>query len=419
MQDEPNAEGGGGGPLAWLHAAAQTPFTSLAVFACTGIWVGVQFSESLVTPADFLRWGVADIEQVRAGAWWALFTAEWGHRDLWHVALNVYWLWMLGRPIEQELGSLRLAALCALSGAFASYAELGVSGSTGMGASGMVYALFGYIWFARPRSATYSLVVPERVVRLFLVWFVICILLTEVGWLNIANAAHAGGLAVGCAVGWLAMAQRLRALALVVAATALATVPWLWRPWSPQWQYETGWEAQVSGDLEGAERHYRALIDVGGDELWARAQLALLLHVGGRDDEARAELALVEAQDKERAAGVRAALEFVDECRIWATRSAALVSSDLREAVLAASQGKLRVARELYAKCLEADPEDDAAWAGLLRAAYNDPRCVGKELETVLDRLEDVPPEIAVQYYGPAELLPKLRARLVGKEEEE
>ena len=420
MQDEPDDDTRRSGPLEWLRAAAQTPFTSLALFACSGIWIALQFAPTPVSSADYLRWGIADMDQVRHGAWWAVFTAGWTHLALWHLAFNLYWFWRLGRVIEDDLGPLRLALLCGLAQGFASFVELGVSETTGLGASGMGYALFGYAWLARRRSAALAQVMPPSTVRLFLGWFVVCIALTELHVLNVANGGHAGGLIAGACAGWLATQRWVRALSLATLAGALACVPWFgWRPWSAQWQYEQGWEAQVNGDLPAAERHYRALIDVGGDELWARAQLTLLLHVGGRDDEARLELAQVEALDGNRAAQVREALEFADECRTWAARSEGFVQPDLRDAVLAASQGKLRMARELYGKCLEANPQDESAWAGLVRAAYNDPRCLGAELEDVLDRLAHVPLGITAQYYGPAELLPKLRARLEGRAEGE
>lgn len=420
MQDEPNDEGASRGPLEWLHAAAQTPFTSLAVCACVGVWIALQFAPKPESSADMLRWGVATLEQVKGGAWWAVFTAGWTHIAPWHLAFNVYWFWRLGTRIEDDLGPLRLALLCVVAQGFASFVELGVSETTGLGASGMGYALFGYAWIARRRSVELARVMPPATVRLFLIWFVACIVATELKLLNVANGGHAGGLIVGVCAGWLAIAKRLRAFALVLGATALAVVPWFgWRPWSAQWQYETGWEAQVSGDFEAAERHYRALVAVGGDELWARGQLALLLHVGGRDDEANKELERVKELDEQRASDVRAALAFADECRAWAAKYERLVNAKLREAVLAASQGKLRVARKLYGKCLDADPEDDAAWAGLVRAAYNDPRCLGAELADVLDRLEDVPRGITKATDGPLELIPKLRARLEGRAEGE
>jgi rhomboid protease GluP len=415
VQDEPEEDSSGSGPLEWLHAAAQTPFTSLAVCACVGVWIALQFAPKPESPADYLRWGVASFEQVQGGAWWALFTAGWTHLALWHLAFNVYWFWRLGKRIEEDLGPLRLALLCVVAQGFASFVELGVSETTGLGASGMGYALFGYAWIARRRSVELARVMPPSTVRLFLIWLVLCMLATELRVLNVANGGHTGGLIVGVCAGWLATERWGRALGLATAAAALAVVPWFgWRPWSPQWQYETGWEAQVSGDFETAERHYRTLISVGGDELWARAQLALLLHVSGRDDEANKELERVKALDEQRASDVRAALEFADECRAWAAKNAPLVNADLREGVLAAAQGKLRVARTLYGKCLEASPKDDAAWTGLVRAAYNDPRCLGAELEEVLVRLERVPTGLEAGPDGPLELLAKLRARLEG-----
>src|SRR5215831_11420611 len=68
----------------------------------------------------------------------------------------------------------------------------------------------------------------------FVGWGLFCIVATALGWLAVANAAHAGGFLFGLAVGELAFRRRrpyLAGAALVLLATlTVASVTWM--PWS-------------------------------------------------------------------------------------------------------------------------------------------------------------------------------------------
>src|SRR5690606_3210098 len=79
-----------------------------------------------------------------AGEWWRLVTSMFLHVGIAHLALNMYGLWVLGKLIEQFLGSLRFLSVYMLSGVAGSLASVLVGGgAVSAGASGAVFGLLG------------------------------------------------------------------------------------------------------------------------------------------------------------------------------------------------------------------------------------------------------------------------------------
>ena len=75
---------------------------------------------------------------------WRLLTVMLVHASIWHLALNMLALWMLGRSLEPLLGRARFLTLYLISGLGGSIAIalLGFD-SIAVGASGAIYGLFG------------------------------------------------------------------------------------------------------------------------------------------------------------------------------------------------------------------------------------------------------------------------------------
>ncbi|HET6372027.1 MAG TPA: rhomboid family intramembrane serine protease, partial [Candidatus Polarisedimenticolia bacterium] len=90
--------------------------------------------------------GYLPAARIWGGEYWALWTSVFVHFELWHIAFNLYWLWTLGRSLELTAGRASWAALFILSAGISSVAQMAVSGDTGVGASGVVYAFFGFMW---------------------------------------------------------------------------------------------------------------------------------------------------------------------------------------------------------------------------------------------------------------------------------
>lgn len=82
---------------------------------------------------------------VAGGEVWRLITSVFVHVQIWHLAVNMFTLWILGPPLERLLGRARFTALylvAGLTGSAVAYAftdpRVGV-----VGASGALFGLFG------------------------------------------------------------------------------------------------------------------------------------------------------------------------------------------------------------------------------------------------------------------------------------
>jgi GlpG protein len=191
-------------------------------------------------------WGYYPAEAIWDGRYGALITAVFVHGDILHLLFNLLWLVRLGDVVERALGHLEWAVFCLAAAFIASGAELAITSNDAIGASGVVYALFGLTWGARRSVPAFALVATDDNVRFMLGWMVLTFVLTTLGLWNIASAAHAGGLLFGLAVAWLFVEKplppRRRALAaaLLAGLVILAVLSVTWLPWSPRWQVWRG-----------------------------------------------------------------------------------------------------------------------------------------------------------------------------------
>lgn len=158
---------------------------------------------------------------ILSGQIWRLLTPIFLHFGILHLFFNMLWTADLGRQIERQRGSGRLAALVVVAAVVSNVLEHlfefgfdvpgvirfapGISFVNGEpalslagGMSGVVYALFGFVWMRGRYAPQQGMGVSQQTVMILMIWLVICL----IGWLNIANMAHFSGLAVGLIAGW-------------------------------------------------------------------------------------------------------------------------------------------------------------------------------------------------------------------------
>lgn len=246
-------------------------FTALAIVACCGLYAGLAARNDYDSWETMAQFGYLAADAVWDGGWWALVTSALVHFEMWHLVFNVYWLWVLGIRCERAIGSLPMLAFFVASAFVSSSAQLATSGATGIGASGVVYAMFGFMWLSRERHPSFAAVLDRRTIRIFVLWLFGCIALTGLGIWNVGNAAHVGGLLFGGVVaGTLGLRRpRIAAGAAVAVLVALATVPLVWCPWSFEWRSHVAYAAHVAQDYRAALGHYDAVIRMAPDNAWA------------------------------------------------------------------------------------------------------------------------------------------------------
>jgi membrane associated rhomboid family serine protease len=150
--------------------------------------------------------GVAD------GEWYRMLTAAFVHQQIWHLALNMYALWVLGSLLEPVLGRWRFIALYLLSALGGSAASLLAPDAISYGASGAVFGLMGALFvvlrrFGRDVTAV-LVILAINVVFGFVV--------PGIDW-----RAHFGGLVTGAVLAFV-FAHAPRAHRALVSALACA-----------------------------------------------------------------------------------------------------------------------------------------------------------------------------------------------------
>jgi membrane associated rhomboid family serine protease len=147
----------------------------------------VSFNVGTILPGFTEYTGIAD------GAYYRLFTAMFMHYGLLHLAMNMWALWVLGRPLEAMLGPVRFSALyllCGLGGNVAAF--LFQPYALSAGASTAIFGLFAALFLVLRRlGRNASAVLPVIVVNIIFT-------LTVPG---ISIAGHLGGLVTGAIVG--------------------------------------------------------------------------------------------------------------------------------------------------------------------------------------------------------------------------
>lgn len=135
---------------------------------------------------------------------WQLFTYMFLHGGFWHLALNMFALWMFGMELENTWGSKRFITYYMICGIGAGLCNLLIAplftsvGPT-VGASGAIYGIlvaFGYLF---PNRVIYIYgIIPLKAKYLVIIYMLIELFSVAGGSSSgIAHAAHLGGGVVG------------------------------------------------------------------------------------------------------------------------------------------------------------------------------------------------------------------------------
>lgn len=140
------------------------------------------------------------LPEIRRGEVWRLFTPIFLHFGFLHIFFNMLWLRDLGSMVEGRQSSWTLVILVAAFAGVSDLAQFFVSGGGFGGMSGVVYGLVGYIWIRGKYDPGSGLSLHPSTVTMMIIWFFACL----VGVMGpIANTAHAAGLLMGMAWGFL------------------------------------------------------------------------------------------------------------------------------------------------------------------------------------------------------------------------
>ncbi|MGO1053802.1 rhomboid family intramembrane serine protease [Crossiella sp. CA198] len=127
---------------------------------------------------------------VAGDQWWRLITSAFLHVALWHLAVNMLSLWMLGQELEPLFGRIRFLLLYLLS-AVGSAVAVFLFSEGAVGASGAIFGLLGavVVVFIRKRQSL------QPLLMVFGLNVVFGLVIGNVSWVG-----HAGGLVTGALV---------------------------------------------------------------------------------------------------------------------------------------------------------------------------------------------------------------------------
>jgi membrane associated rhomboid family serine protease len=155
--------------------------------------------------ANFPAVEAALVDPIRTqgvSALWTLFTMTLVHSrtQITHIVFNLMAFSVLGRLLETLFGSFRYAILLIVLAWVASAAQIVVEHNVGIGLSGVIYGVFGFMIGASPNNPFLWWFVKKNAPML-IGWAVLCVVLTQMHVLAIGNGAHFGGLIYGIIYG--------------------------------------------------------------------------------------------------------------------------------------------------------------------------------------------------------------------------
>jgi len=205
--------------------AAPSRRTAPVTFGAIAICVAV-FLVGFVSPLPLVL-GAQINEAVTAGQWWRLLSAAFLHQQLYHIAFNLYALYVFGPSLERRWGSLPFAGLyvgAAMAGGAAYYLWSVLfegGGGSALGASGAIFGMFGATLVAawRGRHTAAGAAGLRQLGTLLAINLALPLILPSIAW-----QAHVGGLLAGAAIAavWSAGPRTGTAATVVRTAAGLA-----------------------------------------------------------------------------------------------------------------------------------------------------------------------------------------------------
>jgi GlpG protein len=175
---------------------------SVAVTAVVGIgrqpelanWLFIGRAEEIAFQRPFFY--------VVHGEPWRLVTPIFLHLSFLHILFNMWWLVDLGSLIERRIGTWRFLALVLVTAVISNVSQYVWTGSPFFGGmSGVIYALFGYVWLRGRLDPSLGFYVPTSAAVILLVWLAVGF----TGRLGaVANITHLSGLISGLVFGGVA-----------------------------------------------------------------------------------------------------------------------------------------------------------------------------------------------------------------------
>lgn len=164
------------------------------------------------------------LHSLAQGEFWRSITPIFVHFGVTHVVFNMIYLFQLGRAVELRYGTFLLGLFVIFSAVISNIAQvispwdvmkMGLYNNHMVlqfgGMSGVVYALFGFVWIKSVIDRSSRFQMMPSTVTVMLGWMIFCMLpgSDKVLGFHVANWAHGMGLACGVVVAFLFSGSRV------------------------------------------------------------------------------------------------------------------------------------------------------------------------------------------------------------------
>ena len=150
------------------------------------------------------------LDEIKHGQVWRLLTPIFLHFSPWHLLLNMFTLFDIGRYLESRRGTPFLLLFVLIVGPVSNliqywwpWSEASVFG----GMSGVLFGMIGYLWIKTQTDPTSNIYLPPNS-------FIYAMVFLGLGLMNaipgLANGCHVGGLLAGIAMGFTPRWNRFR-----------------------------------------------------------------------------------------------------------------------------------------------------------------------------------------------------------------
>lgn len=250
--------------------------TILVVFISITLFIGINLDGNLETKEVYERWGAPSAMSIFDGSYWGLLTSSFLHTAIWHIGFNLYWIWIFGKKIEYESSKSTYIFLIASGSLVSSFAQLGFGNAIGIGLSGVGYAFFGYLLVKSKTSEEFRGFLDKRTIQLFLVWLVVCVVLTELDILLIGNAAHIAGLIWGMSIAYVSKFHWSIGGIIGTTVFMFIALSVFWNPFSTTWLSYQAYHLHEKQQLEEAITKYEEILNRDADNEFALVNLSNL-----------------------------------------------------------------------------------------------------------------------------------------------
>ena len=250
--------------------------TAICCMTSIILFIGINLEGKPDTWTVYKKWGSPSVTDIFNGSYWGLISSNFLHTELWHIAPNLYWLYIFGKKIEFESKKTFYGLLIISAAIVCSLSEFSFANTSGIGLSGIGYCLLGFIIVKSKTTDAYKNFLEKRTTRLFVFWLFLCVILTQTKAWNVGNEAHISGILWGMTLAYLSKFVNSRQWTVGILLVAVLVSSTFFSPFSTSWLSHQAFELHKIQKVEEAMTIYKKILQIKPGNEFAKINLKKL-----------------------------------------------------------------------------------------------------------------------------------------------